>query len=64
MSLAPGKMWPETLKAPVELKASKTLVPSEYNIFLPLSAVPQVTPVPELVLKVTVCDPVVAFSTI
>ena len=52
------------IKLPVDVIPSKTFVPSEYKIFLPLSVADQVIPVPELVLKVTVCAPTVAFSTI
>ena len=48
VSFAPGKICPETLKAPVELRASYISDPSVYNIFLPLSVVPQVTPDPPL----------------
>jgi len=40
------------------------LVPSEYTSLVPLSVVDQVTPVPEVVLTVTVKTPVVALSPI
>ena len=49
---------PDATKSPTEEIPSRTFVPSEYNNFLPLSVAEKVTPVPELVLTVTVKAPV------
>jgi len=73
VSFAPGTIFPvavipsevttPTFISPKSVEISTILVPSEYKILYPLFVAVQVAPVPEVVLKVTVKAPVVAFST-